>query len=303
LRLPPQGARGDHRASRLPHPALPADAPRLHPGHGRDRGERSQLERMARRRGRSGRGAGASFLLHLDSKTPRGRLKRAGTLPGRAKTPAGPSSRSLWMLFAVALLVRIVHVLAMRASPYFTNPVIDAATYDDAARAIAAGHGHPDVIFWQPPGYSYFLAFIYSVAGPGYLAPRIAQALLGAGSAVLTAWIGARDSSRALAETQPRPRIRTHLLERRDQSPHWEQPSLRRDRGHPSRPAMEVLCPGAAPRGHPGSGAGPELLRGQGPELRGLRSARIRAASGEEALPPSRRERDSPQPGDLSRAE
>ena len=102
------------------------------------------------------------------------------------------------MLFAVAFLVRIVHVLAMRASPFFTNPVIDAATYDDAARAIAAGHGHPDVIFWQPPGYSYFLAFIYSVAGPGYLAPRIAQALLGAGSAVLTAWIGARSFGRGV---------------------------------------------------------------------------------------------------------
>ena len=89
-------------------------------------------------------------------------------------------------------------MLAMRASPFFTNPVIDAATYDDAARAIAAGHGHPDVIFWQPPGYSYFLAFIYSVAGPGYLAPRIAQALLGAGSAVLTAWIGARSFGRGV---------------------------------------------------------------------------------------------------------
>jgi len=98
----------------------------------------------------------------------------------------------MWALFAVAFLLRLIHVLAMRASPYFLNPVIDAATYDDAARAIAQGHGHPDVIFWQPPGYSYFLSLIYSVAGPGFFAPRAAQALLGALSAVLTAWIGAR---------------------------------------------------------------------------------------------------------------
>ena len=96
------------------------------------------------------------------------------------------------VLFAVALLLRLIHVLAMRASPYFENPVIDAATYDNAARSIAAGHGHPDLIFWQPPGYSYFLSWIYLAAGPGYLAPRILQALLGAASAVLTAWIGAR---------------------------------------------------------------------------------------------------------------
>ena len=118
--------------------------------------------------------------------TPRG--KRIS--PGRARSSA-PSSRSMLVLFAVALLLRLLHVLAMRASPYFENPVIDAATYDDAARSIAAGHGHPDIIFWQPPGYSYFLSWIYLAAGPGYLAPRIVQALLGAASAVLTAWIGA----------------------------------------------------------------------------------------------------------------
>src|SRR5690242_7669308 len=120
--------------------------------------------------------------------------------PGRARQqrnrPAGPSSapstRSMVILFAVALLLRLLHVLAMRASPYFENPVIDAATYDDAARSIAAGRGHPDLIFWQPPGYSYFLSWIYLASGPGYLAPRIVQALLGASSAVLTAWIGAR---------------------------------------------------------------------------------------------------------------
>ena len=114
------------------------------------------------------------------------RSRRPPALPGV------PTPRSLLVLFAVALLLRLLHVLAMRASPYFENPVIDAATYDDAARAIAAGHGHPDLIFWQPPGYSYFLSWIYLAAGPGYLAPRIVQAFLGGASAVLTAWIGAR---------------------------------------------------------------------------------------------------------------
>ncbi|HEY2923977.1 MAG TPA: tetratricopeptide repeat protein [Candidatus Eisenbacteria bacterium] len=118
--------------------------------------------------------------------------------PGRGAEarPQGPAGeiggRSLLLLFAAAFLLRLTHVLAMRASPYFTNPVIDAATYDEAARSIAAGHGHPDPIFWQPPGYSYFLSWVYRFAGAGYLAPRIAQALLGAASATMTAWIGAR---------------------------------------------------------------------------------------------------------------
>jgi 4-amino-4-deoxy-L-arabinose transferase-like glycosyltransferase len=95
-------------------------------------------------------------------------------------------------LFAAAFALRLLHVLAMRASPYFANPVIDAATYDDIARSITAGRGYPEAIFWQPPGYPYFLSWVYALCGPGYMAPRIVQALLGAAGAALTAWIGAR---------------------------------------------------------------------------------------------------------------
>lgn len=94
-------------------------------------------------------------------------------------------------LFAGALLLRLGHILALRSSPYFEHPIIDAETYHKAALAIAAGGGHPDTVFWQPPGYPYFLGFIYALFGPGPLAPRLVQALFGALSAVLTAWIGA----------------------------------------------------------------------------------------------------------------
>src|SRR6266446_1154218 len=196
------------------HAGLPTHAPSVHPGHGGNRRERPELERMARGRGGPRGGSRFPLLLHLDAPEQEERtrgasslsagLKRASTRKARetdararAARPvrpaaAGPSGRSMALLFAIALLLRLIHVLAMRLSPYFDNPVIDAATYDDAARSIAAGHGHPDLIFWQPPGYSYFLSWIYSVAGPGYLAPRIAQALLGATSALMTAWIGAR---------------------------------------------------------------------------------------------------------------
>lgn len=125
--------------------------------------------------------------------------------PSAARRPAGrpessadrgrtsPSRASLAWLFLIALGLRVAHLLAMRRSPYFNHPIIDALTYHDAARAIVAGHGHPDAVFWQPPGYSYFLALLYSITGPtDLLAPRIVQAVLGAASAVLTAWIGAR---------------------------------------------------------------------------------------------------------------
>lgn len=87
----------------------------------------------------------------------------------------------------------------MRQSPFFDHPLVDAYTYHQAARSIAAGDGHPDKIFWQPPGYPYFLGFIYwAVGGVNFLAPRIAQSVLGALAAALTAWIGSKQFGRSV---------------------------------------------------------------------------------------------------------
>ncbi len=112
--------------------------------------------------------------------------------------PAALSVRVQLLLFGVAFALRLLHVLAIRDNPYFNHPIIDAGTYDQAARAIASGHGHPDLVFWQPPGYTYFLGFIYALFDGSHLAPRIIQAVLGAGSALLTARIGALAFSPAI---------------------------------------------------------------------------------------------------------
>src|SRR5262249_61617723 len=45
------------------------------------------------------------------------------------------------LVFVIALAVRVGHVLALRSSPYFTRPVLDAETYYWAARGLAAGQG------------------------------------------------------------------------------------------------------------------------------------------------------------------
>jgi len=45
------------------------------------------------------------------------------------------------VVFLVALAVRLAHVVALRESPYFARPVLDAETYYWAARALAAGEG------------------------------------------------------------------------------------------------------------------------------------------------------------------
>ena len=102
------------------------------------------------------------------------------------------------LVFAAALAVRLGHVLALRESPYFARPVLDAETYYWAARALAAGEGWAEPVYWQPPGYPYFLAAILWVAGPGFLAPRLVQAVLGALTAALTCAIGTRVFGRAV---------------------------------------------------------------------------------------------------------
>lgn len=104
-----------------------------------------------------------------------------------------------FLVFALAFALRLVHVLAMRQSPYFDHPIVDAFTFHQAAQSIASGDGHPDRIFWQPPGYPYFLGLIYwSTGGVNFLVPRLVQAALGAFAATLTAWIGARHFGRAV---------------------------------------------------------------------------------------------------------
>lgn len=107
-----------------------------------------------------------------------------------APRPKFLPTRAEWILFAVAVAIRLIHVLAVRDSVWFRYPIIDAASYHDAALSIAAGHGHPDRIFWQPPGYAYFLGAIYAVTGGSDLFARIIQCGLGGVTALLTARIG-----------------------------------------------------------------------------------------------------------------
>ncbi len=111
---------------------------------------------------------------------------------GGAFDAAGERTWAPALVVVIAFGLRLGHVWAMRRSPYFAHPVLDAETYYQAALALATGQGYPDAVFWQPPGYPYFLALVYAVAGPGFLIPRLVQAATGAASALLTCWIGTR---------------------------------------------------------------------------------------------------------------
>src|SRR5439155_1201234 len=89
-------------------------------------------------------------------------------------------------VFAVALLVRLAHLWAMRTSPFFNTLLGDAQSYDAWGRQIAGGDlvGHD--VFYQAPLYAYFLGAIYTVRA-SVSAVRVCQAIVGALSCVLLA--------------------------------------------------------------------------------------------------------------------
>jgi tetratricopeptide (TPR) repeat protein len=102
-----------------------------------------------------------------------------------------------WIVLLVALALRFAVVLETRDTVRFESPLVDAKTYDDSARAIAAhGPGALELPYYQPPLYPMLLGAVYAASGGSYLAPRVLQALLGAVTAMLVFWIAARMSGR-----------------------------------------------------------------------------------------------------------
>jgi tetratricopeptide (TPR) repeat protein/4-amino-4-deoxy-L-arabinose transferase-like glycosyltransferase len=91
----------------------------------------------------------------------------------------------------VALIVRLIHLWQIRASPFFSTLMGDARAYDEWARRIAAGDWLGGEVFYQAPLYPYFLGTIYAIAGRDLTIVRVCQAVLGSAACVfvaLTAW-------------------------------------------------------------------------------------------------------------------
>jgi tetratricopeptide (TPR) repeat protein len=95
-------------------------------------------------------------------------------------------------IFAVALLVRLVHIWQIRRSPFFSLLMGDSHGYDEWARRIAGGEWIGRDVFYQAPLYPYLLGVIYAVAGRHLLLVRIIQALIGSASCALLSLAAAR---------------------------------------------------------------------------------------------------------------
>ena len=90
-------------------------------------------------------------------------------------------------IFALALLVRLLHVWQIRSAPFFTVLMGDSRGYDEWAQRIAGGDWLGHEVFYQAPLYPYFLGAVYAAAGRSLLTVRILQAVIGSASCVLLA--------------------------------------------------------------------------------------------------------------------
>ena len=84
------------------------------------------------------------------------------------------------LLLVVATAVRLVYLFENRSNPFFLEPVLDAANYDQWALTIAEGGGGPTGTFTSNPFYPYLLSFIYRLFGHDLFVVRALQALAGA---------------------------------------------------------------------------------------------------------------------------
>jgi tetratricopeptide (TPR) repeat protein len=104
---------------------------------------------------------------------------------------SGREARS-WVIFAVALLVRLVYLLEISDNPYFEHPIVDCETYDKQAQTMLVEGLVGDEVFWQAPLYPYWLGFLYSLIGRRLLWVRVVQMVIGAWGVALVALLAER---------------------------------------------------------------------------------------------------------------
>jgi len=135
---------------------------------------------------------------HRARKTSKARTKDRPA--GRNDPPDGAPGPAPWSprkdllllggIFLLALVLRLAYLSQLRSSPLFEHPQMDARIHDEWARAIAGGDTYWEGPYFRAPLYPAVLAAVYKVFGPGYLAPRIVQSVLGALSCCLLYLLG-----------------------------------------------------------------------------------------------------------------
>jgi tetratricopeptide (TPR) repeat protein len=95
-------------------------------------------------------------------------------------------------LFLLSSGVRLAYLTDQTETPFFCHPRLDGLFHDIWAQSIAAGNVTGDDVFFRAPLYAYQLAAVYCLFGHDFVAARVVQYLLGAGSTLLLFLIGRR---------------------------------------------------------------------------------------------------------------
>ena len=90
----------------------------------------------------------------------------------------------VWTVAAAALLLRLVYLHDLAATPFFSHPQMDALYHDAWARRLAAGDWIGSGVFFRAPLYPYFLGVLYRLFGPAYTLVRVVQFAIGTGTVV-----------------------------------------------------------------------------------------------------------------------
>ena len=95
------------------------------------------------------------------------------------------AGQRLVLIGLLALMIRLIYLVELRQTAFFTVVIGDGKEYDRWAQQIAGGHWLGSEVFYQSPSYPYFLAIIFAFGGHHLIVARVAQAILGAISCVL----------------------------------------------------------------------------------------------------------------------
>ena len=123
------------------------------------------------------------------------RRKRRGPKksPRDKQAPSGSGEtarRFAWLVFGLALVVRLAYLYESSDNPTFTTPIMDSADYDSLARSLVDGGKPSTSLFWQSVFYPLFLFAAYGLTGSSIVAAKLIQAVIGAATCVLAYRLG-----------------------------------------------------------------------------------------------------------------